>query len=39
LLTDAQDKTLRDTLDQAIKDGQPAQKKGQTAPRPSTPKK
>jgi peroxiredoxin len=39
LLTDAQDKTLRDTLDQTIKDGQPAQKKGQTAPRPSTPKK
>jgi peroxiredoxin len=39
LLTDAQDKTLRDTLDQTIKDGQPAQKKGQTALRPSTPKK
>jgi peroxiredoxin len=39
LLTDVQDKTLRETLDETIKDAQPAQKKGQAATRPSTSKK
>jgi len=39
LLKDVQDKTLRDTLDQTLKEAQPAQKKGQTAIRPSAPKK
>jgi len=44
LLSGVQDKTLRDALDRTIKDGmikegEPAQKKGQTATRPSAPKK
>jgi peroxiredoxin len=38
LLKDVQDKTLREALEQTLTPGQPAQKKGQTATRPSAPK-
>ena len=39
LLQEVQDRTLRDALDRTINDAEPAQKKGQTANRPSAPKK